>query len=107
MSLSDRERRVLTEIESDFAADDSLRSTRCLVVAAGIAIVLAAAAAIAVTSATALPVAAAGTLTLLAGLALGLAASAVFRRWRLLRLGVRWGPPRIPRWVPFRRPRHD
>lgn len=103
MSLSDRERRALTEMESDFAADGGLRSSRCFLVAAGIGIGLAAVAAVVTASALGLAASAAATLTLVVGLTLGLAASALVHRWRLVKLGVRWGPPRIPRRLAFLR----
>jgi hypothetical protein len=101
MSLSDRERRVFTQIELDFAGDGRRRGTYFMVVATGVGSVLAAVTAVVLISLAGLPTAAAAICTLLIGVALGVAGSALFQHWRLVKLGARWGPPRVPRWLPI------
>jgi hypothetical protein len=85
MSLSDYERRVLREIESELAADDRARRSRrsgLALAALVIAMLGAAIADLAVDFADALPDAAATVISLVIGVVLGTAAWALWRRWR-------------------------
>jgi uncharacterized membrane protein YGL010W len=74
VSLSDYERRVLTEIESDLAADNDMRRRRrrrTLLGIVGIALVLAAGALIALAAVGLLPGALAAALALIVGVIVG------------------------------------